>query len=273
MSIRGKLRKVTPHFLYSPEHNIICYNRFSMHKIAVVTGASYGLGEAISLKLLALGYKVYGISRSPLKVQHANFIWVKADLLKDSELRAVATNISEPKIDVLINNVGTAFTKKAREYTDIDFETTFSLNFKVHAKITQLLFKRLQGSTIINVSSLSDRYPDPGYALYGASKTALNLFFETMAAEEPQVKILNILPSYVDTPLQHIVNDGTDFNWDLCMQPEGIAKAVEYVLSHSNQFETGSRVIIEKTVTKGEPYTPEKLWAYSTTDNAITKIR
>lgn len=243
-----------------------------MQKVAVVTGASYGLGKVIAQKLLNLDYKVYGISRTKPQYDNDNFIWLKADLLVDKQLSDIGVEIPEQKLDLLVNSVGTAFLKKTLDYSDVDFDKMFSLNFRVHAKITKLLFTRLKSGLILNISSLSDRYPEPDWGLYGSSKTALNLFFETMAAEEPSVKIINLLPSYVETPLQHKLSDGTDFDWNLCMQPEGVAYAVEYVLTHLDQFKTGSRVIIEKEVAADDNYRPEKLWTYDATTNKMTVI-
>ena len=62
----------------------LTYDRWyttDMNKIAVITGASYGLGSSISSKLIELGYKVYGISRTKPSISGPNFIWIKADLL------------------------------------------------------------------------------------------------------------------------------------------------------------------------------------------------
>src|SRR5204863_106430 len=114
-----------------------------MNKIAVLTGASYGLGETISKKLLTLGYKVYGVSRSRPNITSDKFVWIKANLLNDSELAAIFGKVPEQKINLLVNNVGTAFLKKTLEYTDDDFDRMFNLNFKIHAKITKLFFSRL----------------------------------------------------------------------------------------------------------------------------------
>lgn len=64
-----------------------------MEKTALVTGASYGLGKAISNKLLKLGYKVYGVSRTKPSISNQSFVWIKADLLNNSELNAIPSHI------------------------------------------------------------------------------------------------------------------------------------------------------------------------------------
>ena len=244
-----------------------------MNKTAVLTGASYGLGSSISKKLIELGYKVYGISRTKPDISNPNFIWIKADLLNDVELRSISGQVLEKHIDLLINNAGICYFKKTLDYTDDDFEKMFSLNFKVPVKIVQLFFDKLMGGLLLNVSSLSDRYPEPDFGLYGSSKTALNLFFETMAAENDQVKIINLLPSYVDTPMQHGMREGTDFDWSICMMPEDISEAVSALLSKIDEFESGSRVIIEKSIDEDEPYTPELLWTYSVAKKDLKRLR
>ncbi len=94
-----------------------------------------------------------------------------------------------------------------------------------------------------------------------------------MAAETPKVKIITLLPSYVNTPMQHQLHDGTDFDWRICMEPEDIADAVAYVIKKANDIETGSQVIIEKQVEKGEVYNPEKLWTYSVASGKMNRVR
>ena len=242
-------------------------------QVAVVTGASYGLGAAICTQLIQLGYKVYGISRTQPHFEDANLIWIQTDLLNDNDLQDLPSKISEPQIDLLVNNAGVCFLKKTLDYTDDDFEKMFILNFKVHVKVTKLFFHKLTHGLLLNISSLADRYPDPTWGLYSSSKAALNIFFETMAQENKQVKIINILPSYVDTPMQHQIHDNTDFDWSMCMVPENIADAISTVLSKSEEIESGSRIIIEKKIEENEKYTPEKLWAYSVETKELNRLK
>ena len=244
-----------------------------MQKIAIVTGASYGLGEEMSHRLIEMGYKVYGVSRSKPKSPNKNLIWIQADLAKDIDIDKIPALVSEETIDILINNAGTDFPQKALQYTDADFDRMFTLNFKAYAKLAKLLFSKLSGGLLLNISSLSDRYPDQEFGLYCASKAAVNIFFETMAAEEPSVKIVNILPSYVDTPLQHVLREGRDFDWDWCMKASDVADCIKQVIDVGEQIETGTRVIIEKNENENTPYNPEKLWVYAAQTKKMCKVR
>ena len=241
-------------------------------KIAVVSGTSYGLGENISEKLLQVGYKVYGISRTEPKLNNRQFIWIKADLTLSDQIATIPKKITEGKIDVLVNNAGTCFFKKTLEYKDNDFEKMFSLNFKAPIKLSTILFSKLKGGLILNISSISDRYPDPDFGLYGSSKTALNLFFETMATENAQVKIVNLLPSYIDTPLQHKLRDNAIFDWKQCMSVDEVSSSVISLISQIANISSGSRVIIIKDELEDKNYNPETLWVYTTSDKKMRKI-
>lgn len=242
-------------------------------KVAIVTGSSYGLGEAITKKLLLVNYKVYGVSRTKPKIKSEKLFWIEADLADTKNLKTVIEKISENKIDLLVNNAGTAFPQKTHDYTDEDFEKMYGLNFKSPAKLTALLLPKLKHGLIINISSLSDRYPDPDFGLYGSSKAALNLYFETMAAENPEIKIINILPSYIDTPLQHQIRDDK-FDYSVCMSIDEVANSISEVIIHSRKYDTGSRVAIVKDVKDFEgDYYPEKLWIHSTENKKIVKIK
>src|SRR5579872_5826618 len=173
-----------------------------MSKTAVVTGASYGIGEIVSRRLLDEGFKVYGISRTQPKIHNQKFSWIQADLLRKSDYKSIIDAIDEPNIDLLINNAGIGFLQQTLDYTDGDFDRMFNLNFKAQVNVTKAFLPKLQKGLVLTISSLGDRYPDSGWGLYASSKAALNIFFETMAVENTPIKFMNVLPSYIDTPMQ-----------------------------------------------------------------------
>jgi len=243
-----------------------------MSKIAVITGTSYGLGEAISKQLLAKNFKVYGISRSAPKIKNPQFVWIKADLTNNQELSAIPAQISEAKIDLLVNNAGHLFVKKTLAYTDTSFEKMFGLNFKAPVKMAVQLFPKLNNGLIINLSSDSDRYPDPDLALYGSSKAALNLFFETMAEENQNVKIINLLPTYIDTQLLRKFIGKESFDWNQCLKPEQVAESIIYILKNHKKVDSGSRIMLLKNDRQDGVYNPEKLWIYFPDNQRLKKV-
>ena len=244
-----------------------------MKKVAVVTGASYGLGEAICKKLLANKWKVYGISRTPPFVKDPQLIWLKTDLTNSQDIKAIGVAIKERTVNLLVNNAGTAFEKLTLEFTDEDFEKMFRLNFISPIKLTCSLFPKLSDGMIINISSISDRYPDPLFGLYGSSKAALNIYFETLAAENKNVKVINVLPNYIDTPLQHKVNDiHKEFDWNMSMRVDEAADIVPYLVMNHERIESGSRVIVVSSAMGDMSKNPEKLWVYTVNKNKLEKV-
>ena len=242
-----------------------------MVKIAVVSGSSYGIGEAISRKLLEMDFKVYGISRTHPKIDNPKFVWIKADLTNSAEIKAIPAQIGEESVDLLVNNVGTAFPDEILKFSDENFEKMFGLNFKAPIKLTLALFPKLENGLIINISSLADRFPD---GLYSCSKAALNLYFEALATENRRLKVINVLPSYVDTPLlRSLHNDDKDFSWGQTNRPEQTAEFVGYVVENPTEIESGSRVVVISSAQDDGEYDPEKLWLYITDKRALTRLK
>jgi short-subunit dehydrogenase len=245
-------------------------------KTAIVTGSSYGIGYSISSKLLQEGYKVYGISRSETKINDNNFVWLKCDLYNHADIKDIINLITEDKIDLLVNNAGTAFKENALELTDESFERMFSLNFKAQVYITNLLKNKLSGGLILNTSSTSDRWTGINYGLYSASKAALTIYFDAIALENKDLKIINILPSYVDTPLQHKLNDkdkDDDFEWNNAMDTEKVADAyIKIVKTHDN-YPNCSKIMVVSNKLIGDTEDPEKLYYYNVDTEEFKKLK
>lgn len=242
-----------------------------MTKIAVVSGSSYGIGEAISRKLLEKEFKVYGISRTAPKIDDPKFIWLKADLTSESDIKNIPDQIEEKSIGLLVNNAGTSVHEEVLEFDNEKFKLVFGLNFISPIKLTIALFPKLVNGTVINISSLADRFPD---GLYGSSKAALNNYFETIAAEHKNIKIISALPSYVDTPLlRSLHNDQKDFDWNQTNRPEQIAEFVDFILKNSENIESGSRVVVVSSTQDDGDYDPEKLWLFITDKRKLTRLK
>lgn len=245
-------------------------------KIAVVTGSSYGLGLSISKLLLDNDFKVYGVSRSEPSIKNSNFVWIKTDLLNDNDLKNTIDKIKEEEIDLLVNNAGTAILESSLNLIDKNFDLTFGLNFKAPIKLTCLLKDKLESGLIINISSNSDRFAQKDYGLYSASKAALNIYFDTVAVENKNIKILNLLPSYIDTPLQHKLNDnGNDieFTWDMAMDSDKVAKSILKLFENKDNYPTSSKIMVVSNKLIDDTEDPEKLWYYNVDTEEFIKLK
>ncbi len=238
----------------------------------MVTGSSSGIGKAISGLLLQLGYKVYGISRSKSMFKHMNFVWVRVDLTKTKDYSLIFDSIKENKIDILINNAGVAFENRALDFTEEEFAQMFDVNYKAPILLTKKLKEKLTGNLVINISSVSDRLVGEKYALYCSSKAALNRYFDVVALEEKKIKIVSILPSYVDTNLLRNLQKNKNFDWTATIKPKQIAELIDRIIEDKN-ITTGSKIIAVSDSLKEDLEYKENLWSYNVTTKKMLRLK
>lgn len=243
-----------------------------MIKTAVITGTSSGIGKAITELLLENSYKVYGISRDDGTINNPNFIQIKADLLDSTFYKEIEKIINELHIDLLVNNAGVITKQKGLEFTEDIFEKTFGTNFKAPTLLTQALKNKLNNGLVINISSVSDRLVGEKFGVYCASKTALNKHFETIALEEKTIKFVSILPSYVDTPLLHKLEDGDDFNWSEVIKPKEIALLVKKIIDEEIKVSSGAKIIVVTNALIEDLKYDEDLYGYNVNSQTLTKL-
>lgn len=242
-------------------------------KTAVVSGTSYGIGESIAIMLLGINFKVYGISRTKSSINNKNFIWIKADLLNLKESNKIRSLIKESKIDILINNAGTHIEELALSISLDRFNHIFGLNFLAPAFLTKTLSSKLTNGLVINISSTSDRFAEERAGLYCASKAAMDIFFETLGVENKNIKVINLLPSYVDTPLQHKISDKKDFDWEQCITPDQVAGLVRDLIEDNFNVSSGSKVMVVNSKTMSDTKEPEKLYFYNVDTKEFKKLK
>ncbi|XP_051889111.1 sepiapterin reductase-like [Pristis pectinata] len=206
--------------------------RLPGRSLCIVTGASRGLGRALALVLagsLQPGSHLVLVARSGAALRELErqlaagagaglrLSRVEADLSGEQGLQSVLSSVSEarqtdgaPDRLLLINNAGSLgdiskfvvdFTKPAEVSSYMD------LNFTSAICLTSLLLKAFPGRenfcrTVINISSLCAIQPFKSWSLYCAGKAAREMMFNVLAAEEPDVRVLNYAPGPLDTGMQ-----------------------------------------------------------------------
>lgn len=158
--------------------------------IALVTGASSGIGEATALRLVKAGYKVYGSSRRGAQPGRARpFEMLALDVTRDeSVLAAVQTLVArEGRIDLLVNNAGFGVAAAGAEESSIaQAQAIFDTNFFGLLRMTRAVLPhmRRQGSgRILNMGSVFGFLPMPYMALYAATKHAVEGYSESLDHE------------------------------------------------------------------------------------------
>jgi len=194
-----------------------------MEKIVIVTGGSRGIGSALCIKYLSKGYKVYSIARSSNQmINDLNFIQHQFDFSKDgtSDLESLITTILKENQDVysicLINNAGTlGEVKEVGNLVYGDIERTFKINTLTPIFLTNLFIKETQGwkalKSVVNISSGASIHPIEGWSIYGATKSAIDIFTKVTGKEqisfEFPINVYSFYPGKVDTKMQEEIRD------------------------------------------------------------------
>ncbi len=158
-------------------------------KIALVTGASSGIGEATAQRLAKAGYRVYGTSRRGAAAGQRSFEMLPLDVTSDESVEAVVRDVIrlEGRIDLLVNNAGFSVAPAGAEESSIEqARSIFDTNFFGLLRMTRAVLPhmRRQGSgRIINISSIFGFLPAPYMALYAATKHAIEGYSESLDHE------------------------------------------------------------------------------------------
>jgi NAD(P)-dependent dehydrogenase (short-subunit alcohol dehydrogenase family) len=175
--------------------------------VALVTGASSGIGKAAALALDAAGFEVVGTSRNASRVPpHDGVTFLDLDVTSDESVTAVVQRVIERfgRLDVLINNAGIGSAGAGEESSVAQAQSVFNINVFGVIRMTKavLPYMRAQGGgRIINISSVLGFVPAPYMPLYGASKHAVEGYSESLDHEvrEHGVRVLLVEPAYTKT--------------------------------------------------------------------------
>ncbi|WP_332671801.1 SDR family NAD(P)-dependent oxidoreductase [Aromatoleum sp.] len=181
-------------------------------RVAVVTGATSGIGRAIVERYLAEGAKVVGSGRNAdaldeLKAAHADrFVGVGGDVTKTDDLKRLVDETVKAfgGVDIVVPNAGIARVVSFEQSTREAFETQFSVNLFAAAETVRLFLPHIQpGGSVQFITTFLTQVGFPGLAIYSASKAALKSFAQTLAAElAPRgIRVNSIAPGPIATPL------------------------------------------------------------------------
>ena len=185
-------------------------------KIALVTGSSRGIGRAIAERLSRDGASVAinYVSNSDkaeevvaaIAADGGTAVALQADVsrLKDIQQLFEETLAHFGRLDIVVNNAGIRISKNVTDTLEEEFDRLFAINVKGTFFSCQLAAHRLSdGGRIINVSSAVTRMMLPGYAIYSASKGAVDQITRVLAKElgERRITVNAVAPGPVDTEL------------------------------------------------------------------------
>ena len=176
-------------------------------KIALVTGASSGIGEVTAERLAKAGYKVYGTSRREARAGQQSFEMLRLDVTSDQSVEAAVRQVmeSDGRIDLLVNNAGFGVAPAGAEESSIEqARSIFDTNFFGIVRMTRAVvphMRRQGGGRIINIGSVLGFLPMPYGALYAATKHAIEGYSESLDHElrTKGLRVVVIEPAYTKT--------------------------------------------------------------------------
>lgn len=232
------------------------------NKVALVTGASRGIGKGIALKLAEHGAHVaftYRSSKTEAEALEKELIalGVKAKAYQsDAADYASTEKIVEDvvagfgSIDIVVNNAGitkdTLLMRMSEEMWDDVINTNLKSVFNVTKAVQKTLLKQRSGS-IINISSVVGNSGNAGQANYAASKAGINGFTKSIAKEigSRNVRCNSIAPGFIETEMTHGLNEDQKKIWleniplKRAGTPEDVANLVVFLASDMSSYITG----------------------------------
>jgi 3-oxoacyl-[acyl-carrier protein] reductase len=232
-------------------------------KVAVVTGASKGIGAAIAMELAKDGASVivnYSSSATgaeavvaKIKAAGGKAKAVRADVSKPAEAKQlIDAAVSEfGRFDILVNNAGVYDFLPLQQITEEHFDRMFDLNVKGLLFATQAAAGAFgeHGGSIVNIGSVASLSPPPGGSVYSATKGAVDVITKSLAAElGPRNILVNaVLPGPVETEGAQSMAEWDQFKAMLLPrtplgrvgQPGDIASVVSFIASEDAGWITG----------------------------------
>jgi len=206
-------------------------------KLAVVTGASSGIGRAISLRLLSLGYRVIGVSRSvdSNDFESDNFSALNVDLSDEKETLQLCQTLQKESAFILVNAAGFGRFEPHEELSPKTVTQMTFLNLTTPMLLTNALLRSLKknGGYLININSIEAIKASKFAGVYSATKAGLKAFSDSLFEEtrRSELSITNINPDMTESHFYDDLRFETSKKEDEKLLASDIADALEHILS------------------------------------------
>jgi glucose 1-dehydrogenase len=246
-------------------------------KVALVTGASSGIGQAIAVRFAAEGahvvvnYRPGSQADAEAALAEASTfgvesIAVAADVSKREDVERMFEEVASKfgRIDIVVNNAGIEIKKPFLEVTDDEWNRVIAVNlfgpYVVSQVAARQMVKQGQGGKLIFVSSVHEDIPFPEYTAYCASKGGVRMLMRNLAMELAPYKINvnNIAPGAIATPInQAVLDDPTamknaisEIPWGRFGRPEEVASLAVFLAGDESEYVTGSTYYVDGGLTQ-----------------------
>lgn len=238
------------------------------NKIALITGASKGIGLACALEFLELGAEVIMVARNPETLKEA----VDCGAGKPGKIHAVAADVTTDegrkeifkvvekigRLDILVNNVGTNIRKKFMEVSEDDLSLLLDTNLNSALAMCRDAHPWLlkgNNANVVFITSIAGLGTVGSGLMYGVTKAALNQATKALAQEwaPEKIRVNAIAPGYIETPLTEGILKSPEFRKaveNVAMlkrigKPEEVSAAVAFLSMDLASFITGQVLVVD----------------------------
>jgi NADP-dependent 3-hydroxy acid dehydrogenase YdfG len=232
-------------------------------KVAVITGASSGIGEATARALVGAGYRVGLLARRADRISALaaelgdDALAIEADVTDRNSLVAAAEGVQSELggADILVNNAGLMLLGPFSSDQRDDYRRMVETNLLGAITTTEVFLDQLRdgGGDLINISSVAGRTARPANGVYAATKWGINGWSESLRQElQPDIRVTVIEPGAVATELtSHITHEETRkateaFVQELAIRPEDIADVIVFAVSRPRRM-TLNEILVRPT--------------------------
>jgi glucose 1-dehydrogenase len=245
-------------------------------KVAIVTGASSGIGKAIAQRFITEGAKVAVNYRAGGKHEDeakqfiaslgAAAFGAEGDVTSRADIeRMIAQTVAKfGRLDIAVNNAGMEIKKPFLEVTDDEWNKVLNVNLYGPYVVSQIaarqMVKQGSGGKLVNISSVHEDIPFVGYTAYCASKGALRMMMRNLAMElaDSNITCNNIAPGAIATPINQSVLDDPEAMKNALSEiplgrfgkPEEVASVAVFLASDEANYVTGSTYYIDGGLTQ-----------------------
>jgi len=237
-------------------------------KVAIVTGSSRGLGQAIAVGLAEAGADIVGVSRNPqietermVKNNGVEFLWIEMDILKSDDINMIIKKTVEKfgKVDILVNNAGTIRRGPAIDFSEEDWDDVLNLNLKKvfllsQAFAKQIISQKTKGK-IINIASMLSFQGGINVTSYTASKHGVLGLTRILANEWAayDINVNAIAPGYMATELTEALRKDKKRNAEILSRipsgrwgkPEDLKGAAVFLASDASDYVTAAVIPVD----------------------------